>query len=62
MLSGLLNQIPLDQEIGTVTGDSAYDTRKCHDAIAAGNTNAAIPSGLRRFRADLIHGIKSKTF
>jgi len=33
MLSHLLQQIPADQEISTVTADGAYDTRKCHDAI-----------------------------
>jgi len=43
ILPDLLNQIPPDQEIGSVTGDGAYDTRKCHDAIAAHNANAVIP-------------------
>lgn len=43
MLPALLNQIPSDQEIGSVTGDGAYDTRKCHDAIAARNAHAIIP-------------------
>ena len=44
ILPDLLNQIPPDQEIGSVTGDGAYDARKCHDAIAARNANAVIPS------------------
>jgi hypothetical protein len=35
MLPELLDQIPRDQEIATVTADGAFDTRKCHDAIAA---------------------------
>jgi hypothetical protein len=35
MLPELLDQIPPDQEIASVTADSAFDTRKCHDAIAA---------------------------
>jgi len=39
----LLNQIPPDQELGIVTADGAYDTHKCHDAIAARNAHAAIP-------------------
>ena len=39
----LLNQIPPDEEIGSVTADGAYDTRKCHDAIAARNAQAVIP-------------------
>ena len=43
MLPDLLNQIPPDQEIGSVTADGAYDTRRCHDAIAARNAHAVIP-------------------
>ena len=35
MLYELLDQIPPDQEIGSVTADGAFDTRQCHDAIAA---------------------------
>jgi len=43
MLPELLDQIPLDQNIGSVTADGAYDTRKCHEAIAAHNAHAVIP-------------------
>ena len=43
MLPELLNQIPADQEIGSVTADGAYDTRKCHDAIAERGAHAVIP-------------------
>ncbi|WP_417607734.1 IS5 family transposase [Primorskyibacter flagellatus] len=43
MLPELLNQIPSDQDIGSVTADGAYDTRKCHEAIAARNAHAVIP-------------------
>lgn len=43
ILPDLLNQIPPDQEKGSVTGDGAYDTRKCYDAIVARNANAVIP-------------------
>jgi len=43
MLPELLGQIPPDQAIGSVTADGAYDTRKCHDAIAARNVHAVIP-------------------
>ena len=43
MLPELLDQIPPDQDIGSVTADGAYDTRKCHDAIAARNAHAIIP-------------------
>jgi hypothetical protein len=34
MLPELLGQIPADVEIGPVTADGTYDTRKCHDAVA----------------------------
>ncbi len=43
MLPELLDQIPPDQDIGSVTADGAYDTRKCHDAIAARDAHAMIP-------------------
>lgn len=43
MLPELLDQIPPDQEIAGVTADGAFDTRKCHDAIAAGGAAAVIP-------------------
>jgi len=43
MLPELRGQIPPDQTIGSVTADGAYDTRKCHDAIAARDAHAVIP-------------------
>ena len=43
MLPELLNQIPSDQDICSVTADGAYDTRKCHEAIAARDTHAVVP-------------------
>ena len=43
MLPDLLKQIGPDQEIATVTADGAYDTRACHDAIAARGAAAVIP-------------------
>ena len=43
MLPELLDQIPAEQEIATVTADGAFDTRKCHDAIAARGAAAIIP-------------------
>ena len=43
MLPDLLNQIPPDQDISIVTADGAYDTRKCHEAIAARGAHAVIP-------------------
>lgn len=43
ILPDLLGQIPPDQEIGSVTADGAYDTRKCHDDIADRGAHAVIP-------------------
>jgi hypothetical protein len=43
VLPSLLAQIPPDQPISTVTGDGAYDTRKCHAAIAGRGATAIIP-------------------
>lgn len=43
VLPDLLDQIPPDQEIGTVTGDGAFDTRRCHAAIHARGGTAIIP-------------------
>ncbi len=43
MLPELLNQIPPDQDLGSVTADGAYDTRRCHDVIAARGAHAVIP-------------------
>ena len=43
ILPDLLDQIPPDQQIASVTADGAFDTRKCHDAIAARGAAAVIP-------------------
>ena len=43
MLPHLLNRIPRDQQIGSVTADGAYDTRRCHKAIAERVAAAEIP-------------------
>ena len=43
VLPDLLAQIPVDQPIGTVTGDGAYDTRTCHTAISDRGGTAVIP-------------------
>ena len=43
MLPDLLEQIPPDQEIAMVTADGAYDTRRCHNVIAARGAAAVIP-------------------
>ena len=39
----LLSQITMNEEIGSITADGAYDTRKCHDAIADRGAHAVIP-------------------
>jgi len=54
MLTDLLDQIPPDQEIGSVSADGAFATRKCHDAIAARGAAAVIPprKNARSWRPD----------
>ena len=42
-LPDLLDQIPEDEEIGTVTGDGAEGTRRCHSAILARGGTGIIP-------------------
>ena len=43
MLPHLIGQIPHDQPIGSVAADDAYDTRRCHNAIADRGAAAVIP-------------------
>ena len=43
VLPELLNQLPDDEDIDTVTADGAYDTRRCHSAIIARGSTAIIP-------------------
>ena len=43
VLPELLDQIPQDEQIGTVTADGAYDTRRCHTAIIERQATAIIP-------------------
>jgi hypothetical protein len=56
-LPELLNQIPSDQDIGSVTADGAYDTRKCHEAIAAREAHAVIPprKNAKPWKPPLVH-------
>ena len=42
VLPELLNQIPEAEEIGTVAADGAYDTRRCHTAVADRQATAII--------------------
>ena len=43
MLPELLRQIPESEPVATVSGDGAYDTRACHEAIAGREAAAVIP-------------------
>jgi hypothetical protein len=43
MLPELLDQIPPEKEIVSVTADGAFGTRMCHDAIAARDAAAITP-------------------
>ena len=43
VLPDLLGQISEGEAIGSVTADGAYDTRRCHDAVAARGAHAVIP-------------------
>jgi hypothetical protein len=43
VLPDLLDQIPPREQIGTVTGDGAFDTRRCHVAILDRGGTAVIP-------------------
>lgn len=44
MLPELLNQISQEEKIATVSGDGAYDTKGCHEAIAQRQAEAVIPT------------------
>ena len=43
VLPDLPNQIVSHEQIGSVTADGAYDTRKCHDTIADRDARAVTP-------------------
>ena len=43
MLPELPDRIPPDQQIAGVTADGVFDTRRCHDALAARSAAAIIP-------------------
>ncbi len=43
VLPALLNQIPANKRIESVSGDGAYDTKKAHTAISERNAEAIIP-------------------
>jgi hypothetical protein len=44
VLPALLSQIPADERIASVSGDGAYDTKDCHEAIALRAAQAIIPT------------------
>lgn len=43
ILPELLDQVPQDEPIGTVTADGAYDTRRCHTAVLEREAVPIIP-------------------
>jgi len=44
MLPCLLDQIDADERIASISGDGAYDTKDCHEAIARRGAQAIIPT------------------
>lgn len=44
VLPDILSQIPVDEPIADVSGDGAYDTKACHEAIALRQAQAVIPT------------------
>jgi hypothetical protein len=44
MMACSLEQISLDESIASVSGDGAYDTKGCHEAIARRGAHAIIPT------------------
>jgi hypothetical protein len=48
VLPALLDQIPADEKIASVSGDGAYDTKDCHEAIALRATHPVIPTRKER--------------
>ena len=55
MLPELLNQIPPDQEIASVTADGAFDTRKYHDAIHSPRCRRNHPTAQERQTMEARH-------
>jgi len=44
ILPCLRHQIPVDERIASVSGDGAYDTKGCHEAIAQRGVQSIIPT------------------
>jgi hypothetical protein len=59
VLPHLLEQIPPDAQIGTLTGDGAFDTRRCRTAILKRGGTAVIPvrKNGQRWRQDWLAAI-----
>lgn len=51
MLHCLLEQMSSDEALASVIGDGAYDTKRCHGAIAQRQTPAMIPLSQERYAA-----------
>jgi hypothetical protein len=43
MLPCLLDQLPAEETIASISGDGAYDTKGCHEAVAHRSAQAIIP-------------------
>jgi hypothetical protein len=52
VLPEILDQIAVDEQISSVTADGAYDTRTCHEAIAAGGAAGCPPATQERQTID----------
>jgi hypothetical protein len=44
VLPALLDQIPVDEKIASVSGDGAYDTKDCHETIGLRAAQAIVPT------------------
>jgi hypothetical protein len=61
ILPELMKQIPETERIAAIYGDGAYDTRECHNAIAARGAAAIIPSRKNaQFRKENTAGARAR--
>jgi hypothetical protein len=62
ILPELMNQIPESEQIAAIYGDGAYDTKECHNAIAARGAAAIIPTRKNaQFRKENTAGARART-
>jgi hypothetical protein len=61
MLPELMKQIPESEEIAAIYGDGAYDSKECHNAIAARGAAAIIPTRKNaQFRKENTAGARAR--